>query len=68
MGDLRRGLKNLKTELELQKQRVELNEAERADRFVPVMTDFVTVATLRFSELEDSLELAKKKVIFLQQF
>ena len=62
MGDLRVGIKNLKTELEFQKNRQSTNQVERGDMFVSVMTDFITVASLGFSELEDALATAKKKV------
>ena len=62
MGDLRVGLKNLKGELEFQKNSQSTNQAERKDKFIPVMTDFVTIATLGFSELEDALTTSKKKV------
>lgn len=35
---------------------------EAGDRFVPVMSDFITVASFSFSELEDLLNDAKDKV------
>jgi len=62
MADLRLGLKNLKGELEYQKNRQSTNHTERKDQFVSVMTDFVTIATLGFSELEDAFTTSKKKV------
>ena len=59
IADLRRGLNNLKKELEVQKT---ANHSDRRDQFVPVMTDFATVATLGFTEINDALATAKKKV------
>lgn len=35
---------------------------ESGDRFVPVMSDFITVASFSFSELEDLLSEARDKV------
>lgn len=35
---------------------------ESGDRFVPVMSDFITVASFSFSELEDLLNEARDKV------
>lgn len=45
-------------ELDYQKRRV----WESGDRFVPVMSDFITVASFSFSELEDLLNEARDKV------
>lgn len=45
-------------ELDYQKRRVR----ESGDRFVPVMSDFITVASFSFSELEDLLNEARDKV------
>lgn len=45
-------------ELEYQKRQVrDLN-----DKFVPVMSDFITVSSFSFSELEDQLNEARAKV------
>lgn len=35
---------------------------EPGDKFVPVMSDFITVASFSFSELEDLLNDARDKV------
>lgn len=45
-------------ELDYQKRRM----WESGDRFVPVMSDFITVASFSFSELEDLLNEARDKV------
>lgn len=45
-------------ELDYQKRRIR----ESGDRFVPVMSDFITVASFSFSELEDLLNEARDKV------
>lgn len=45
-------------ELDYQKRRMR----ESGDRFVPVMSDFITVASFSFSELEDLLNEARDKV------
>uniref|UniRef100_A0A803YQR0 Dishevelled associated activator of morphosis 2 n=1 Tax=Meleagris gallopavo TaxID=9103 RepID=A0A803YQR0_MELGA len=44
-------------ELDYQKRRIR----ESGDRFVPVMSDFITVASFSFSELEDLLNDARDK-------
>uniref|UniRef100_A0A8B9CSX6 Dishevelled associated activator of morphosis 2 n=1 Tax=Anser brachyrhynchus TaxID=132585 RepID=A0A8B9CSX6_9AVES len=44
-------------ELDYQKRRIR----ESGDRFVPVMSDFITVASFSFSELEDLLNEARDK-------
>ena len=36
---------------------------ESRDKFVPVMTDFITVATYNFSEVEEAYVEMKQKVI-----
>lgn len=48
-------------ELDYQKRRMR----ESGDRFVPVMSDFITVASFSFSELEDLLNEARDKVRIL---
>lgn len=35
---------------------------DRWDKFIPVVSDFITVASFSFSELEDLLNEAKEKV------
>lgn len=45
-------------ELEYQKRQVR----EPNDKFVPVMSDFITVSSFSFSELEDQLNEARAKV------
>ncbi|MGH0147168.1 UNVERIFIED_CONTAM: hypothetical protein FKN15_041487 [Acipenser sinensis] len=54
---IKSGLKALEAELEYQKSSV----PERGDKFVPVVSNFITVASFRFSELEDQLGEAKDK-------
>uniref|UniRef100_A0A803YMN8 Dishevelled associated activator of morphosis 2 n=1 Tax=Meleagris gallopavo TaxID=9103 RepID=A0A803YMN8_MELGA len=46
------------SELDYQKRRIR----ESGDRFVPVMSDFITVASFSFSELEDLLNDARDKM------
>ncbi|XP_067841257.1 disheveled-associated activator of morphogenesis 2 isoform X1 [Heptranchias perlo] len=57
MNNLKNGLKALESELEYQKGRARNVE----DKFVPVMSDFITVASFSFSEMEDLLTEAKDK-------
>ncbi|KAK2496245.1 hypothetical protein MC885_004339 [Smutsia gigantea] len=57
VGNLRRGLRAVEVELEYQKRQVR----EPNDKFVPVMSDFITVSSFSFSELEDQLSEAKDK-------
>lgn len=68
VAQLRVGFKNLKAELELQKARVLAGQSDPNDQFVPVMTDFVTVATFGFTELEEMLVEAKKRVSGLVKY
>ena len=62
IGIIRVGLNSLKRELELQGKRVAQGQTDPKDKFVPVMTDFVTVADLGFMEVEELLKDAKDKV------
>ncbi|XP_069464849.1 disheveled-associated activator of morphogenesis 2 isoform X1 [Ambystoma mexicanum] len=55
--NIKNGLKAVEAELDYQKRRMR----ESGDRFVPVMSDFITVASFSFSELEDLLNEAKDK-------
>ncbi|XP_004673504.1 PREDICTED: disheveled-associated activator of morphogenesis 2 isoform X2 [Condylura cristata] len=57
VGNLRRGLRAVEVELDYQKRQVR----EPNDKFVPVMSDFITVSSFSFSELEDQLNEAKDK-------
>uniref|UniRef100_A0A5G2QHM6 Dishevelled associated activator of morphosis 2 n=1 Tax=Sus scrofa TaxID=9823 RepID=A0A5G2QHM6_PIG len=57
VGNLRRGLRAVEVELEYQKRQVR----EPNDKFVPVMSDFITVSSFSFSELEDQLNEARAK-------
>ncbi|KAM9666993.1 disheveled-associated activator of morphogenesis 2 isoform 1-T1 [Trichechus inunguis] len=57
VGNLKRGLRAVEVELEYQKRQVR----EPNDKFVPVMSDFITVSSFSFSELEDQLNEAKDK-------
>ncbi|XP_012411899.1 disheveled-associated activator of morphogenesis 2 isoform X2 [Trichechus manatus latirostris] len=56
VGNLKRGLRAVEV-LEYQKRQVR----EPNDKFVPVMSDFITVSSFSFSELEDQLNEAKDK-------
>lgn len=56
---LRVGLRNLKKEIEVMKNHE--SSDHRDDRFVPVMSDFVTVASLSFAEVDEMLISAKTK-------
>uniref|UniRef100_G3T1K4 Dishevelled associated activator of morphosis 2 n=1 Tax=Loxodonta africana TaxID=9785 RepID=G3T1K4_LOXAF len=58
VGNLKRGLRAVEAELEYQKRQVR----EPNDKFVPVMSDFITVSSFSFSELEDQLNEARNKV------
>ncbi|XP_049747331.1 disheveled-associated activator of morphogenesis 2 isoform X2 [Elephas maximus indicus] len=57
VGNLKRGLRAVEAELEYQKRQVR----EPNDKFVPVMSDFITVSSFSFSELEDQLNEARNK-------
>ncbi|XP_036723919.1 disheveled-associated activator of morphogenesis 2 isoform X1 [Balaenoptera musculus] len=57
VGNLRRGLRAVEVELEYQKRQV----WDPNDKFVPVMSDFITVSSFSFSELEDQLNEARAK-------
>ncbi|XP_078503454.1 disheveled-associated activator of morphogenesis 2 isoform X1 [Lissotriton helveticus] len=57
VSNIKNGLKAVEAELDYQKRR----GRESGDRFVPVMSDFITVASFSFSELEDLLSEAKDK-------
>ncbi|XP_060164289.1 disheveled-associated activator of morphogenesis 2 isoform X1 [Globicephala melas] len=57
VGNLRRGLRAVEVELEYQKRQA----WDPKDRFVPVMSDFITVSSFSFSELEDQLNEARAK-------
>ncbi|KAJ8401230.1 hypothetical protein AAFF_G00388120 [Aldrovandia affinis] len=54
---IKSGLKALEAELQYQQSR----GRDRGDKFVPVVSDFITVASFSFSELEDQLTEAKEK-------
>ncbi|KAF1555264.1 Disheveled-associated activator of morphogenesis 2, partial [Eudyptes schlegeli] len=57
VNNIKTGLKAVEAELDYQKRRMR----ESGDRFVPVMSDFITVASFSFSELEDLLNEARDK-------
>ncbi|NXG73260.1 DAAM2 protein, partial [Baryphthengus martii] len=57
VNNIKTGLKAVESELDYQKRRMR----ESGDRFVPVMSDFITVASFSFSELEDLLNEARDK-------
>ncbi|KAJ7991315.1 hypothetical protein DPEC_G00296050 [Dallia pectoralis] len=54
---IKNGLKDIGMELQYQQSRMK----HQGDRFVPVVEDFITVASFSFSELEDLLNEAKDK-------
>uniref|UniRef100_A0A8C6KMQ3 Dishevelled associated activator of morphogenesis 1b n=1 Tax=Nothobranchius furzeri TaxID=105023 RepID=A0A8C6KMQ3_NOTFU len=58
IGNLRSGLKSVESELEYQKKRPQ----EVGDKFVSVVSQFITVASFSFSDVEDSLTEAKEAV------
>uniref|UniRef100_A0A672GLH7 Dishevelled associated activator of morphogenesis 1b n=1 Tax=Salarias fasciatus TaxID=181472 RepID=A0A672GLH7_SALFA len=51
IGNLRSGLKSVESELDFQKKRPQ----ELGDKFVSVVSQFITVASFSFSDVEDSL-------------
>lgn len=53
---LRSGLKNVETELQFQRCH---GDQRAADRFVPVVSQFLTMASFSFSEVEDALSEAR---------
>ncbi|XP_062858299.1 disheveled-associated activator of morphogenesis 1b isoform X1 [Trichomycterus rosablanca] len=56
INNLRSGLKSVESELEFQKQCPQ----EAGDKFVSVVSQFVTLASFSFSDVEDSLNEAKE--------
>uniref|UniRef100_A0A8C3AGM3 Dishevelled associated activator of morphogenesis 1b n=1 Tax=Cyclopterus lumpus TaxID=8103 RepID=A0A8C3AGM3_CYCLU len=56
IGNMRSGLKSVESELEYQKKRPQ----ELGDKFVSVVSQFITVASFSFSDVEDSLGEAKE--------
>ncbi|XP_056337478.1 disheveled-associated activator of morphogenesis 1b [Danio aesculapii] len=58
INNLRSGLKSVESELDFQKKRPQ----EYGDKFVSVVSQFITVASFSFSECEDSLGEAKELV------
>ncbi|XP_049621280.1 disheveled-associated activator of morphogenesis 2 [Suncus etruscus] len=64
LSELEKEVSNLKmglraVEMELEYQKCQLREPN--DKFVPVMSDFITVSSFSFSELEDQLTEARNK-------
>ncbi|KAK5885819.1 hypothetical protein CesoFtcFv8_016916 [Champsocephalus esox] len=57
IGKLRSGLKNVEAELQYQQGR---SPQGPQDRFVPLVSQFITVASFSFSDVEDSLSEAKQ--------
>ncbi|XP_006994462.1 disheveled-associated activator of morphogenesis 2 isoform X1 [Peromyscus maniculatus bairdii] len=57
VGNLKRGLRAVEVELEYQRHQ----PRDPNDKFVPVMSDFITVSSFSFSELEDQLNEARDK-------
>uniref|UniRef100_A0AAX7SYV5 Dishevelled associated activator of morphogenesis 1b n=1 Tax=Astatotilapia calliptera TaxID=8154 RepID=A0AAX7SYV5_ASTCA len=58
IGNLRSGLKSVESELEYQKK----GPQEPGDKFVSVVSQFITVASFSFTDVEDSLIEAKELV------
>uniref|UniRef100_A0A8B9JM51 Disheveled-associated activator of morphogenesis 1 n=1 Tax=Astyanax mexicanus TaxID=7994 RepID=A0A8B9JM51_ASTMX len=56
INNLRSGLKSVESELDFQKKRPQ----EVGDKFVSVVSQFVTLASFSFSDVEDSLNEAKE--------
>ncbi|XP_035380121.1 LOW QUALITY PROTEIN: disheveled-associated activator of morphogenesis 1b [Electrophorus electricus] len=56
IANLRSGLKSVESELDFQKKRPQ----ETGDKFVSVVSQFVTLASFSFSDVEDSLNEAKE--------
>uniref|UniRef100_A0A3B3CQY5 Dishevelled associated activator of morphogenesis 1b n=1 Tax=Oryzias melastigma TaxID=30732 RepID=A0A3B3CQY5_ORYME len=56
IGNLRSGLKSVESELEYQKKLPQ----QLGDKFVSVVSQFITVASFSFSDVEDSLNEAKE--------
>lgn len=59
MSQLRSGIKEVEREIEFHRTATQL---PAHDRFLPVMNEFITTATCRFSELEDLFHDMKTKV------
>ncbi|XP_056674156.1 disheveled-associated activator of morphogenesis 2 isoform X1 [Monodelphis domestica] len=57
INNIRKGLRAVEVELEYQKHQ----KRESGDKFIPIMSDFITVASFSFSELEDQLNEARDK-------
>ncbi|XP_043859670.1 disheveled-associated activator of morphogenesis 2 isoform X3 [Dromiciops gliroides] len=57
VNSIKKGLRAVEAELEYQKHQ----KRESGDKFVPIMSDFITVASFSFSELEDQLNEARDK-------
>ncbi|XP_044531236.1 disheveled-associated activator of morphogenesis 2 [Gracilinanus agilis] len=57
INNIRKGLRAVEVELEYQKHQ----KRETGDKFIPIMSDFITVASFSFSELEDQLNEARDK-------
>lgn len=58
MAQLRNNLKEVERELEFHR----VQPVVQGDRFLPVMKEFLTAATCRFSELEDLFQDMKTRV------
>ncbi|XP_030627706.1 disheveled-associated activator of morphogenesis 1b isoform X1 [Chanos chanos] len=56
INNLRSGLKNVESELDFQRKRPQ----EVGDKFVSVVSQFITVASFSFTDVEDSLQEAKE--------
>ena len=59
---LREGLKGVEKELSFHKSRNEGGASDPSDKFVNVISEFVTVASCKFSDLEDAVKDMKVEV------
>ena len=60
---LRVGLRNVEREIEVLKK-ISDEDRDPKDHFISVMSDFVTVASLSFAQIDETLTLAKTQVCY----
>jgi len=63
MAQLRKGLRDVSQEIEFHRTQPVVT----GDRFLPVMKDFLSQATTKFSELEDLFQDMKTRVSILEK-
>ncbi|XP_072031221.1 disheveled-associated activator of morphogenesis 1-like isoform X2 [Amphiura filiformis] len=61
IGQIKLGLKDIEKELEFQKNQA--GPPKKGDKFIQVMSDFKTIASVSFSRLTDQLAQAKEKFV-----